>query len=197
MIIGIATPMHVDDRIYLPIINKAFENLDPKPSWVMIHHNKGEKSLGYYRTYLFDELFINGCDVVLQCSADHKLHKNILSYIEDGKITTFAYCKMRATYIIDFMRFLISPSMWTGCYSITLDFWELFKKDAHFDSWDGGDYAIVLFAEEIAYPIKRIRTPKYTLLNPSKGNPFEKISDYPFWKKIIRRISWIDHYFEI
>jgi len=193
MKIGIATPIHTRDVNYMMYNKKSVLELKPKAFLQVSYLNNGIKGLKFYRTFLFDHLFNSGCDIVLQCSVDHFLHKDILKYVEKNKITTFAYLKYRLSFIIDFIRFKISPSMWTGCYSITKEFWDYFKSSKYYQYWDGGDYDIALFAEEIGYPIKRIRKPKYTLLNPSKSDPFKDIENYPLWKKIIRKVSWADH----
>ena len=190
MKIGIATPIYHNDIKYIMYNKKSVLDLNPK---AFLHYhcvNKGEKGLKFYRTFLFDHLFNSGCDIVLQCSVDHYLNNDILKYVDENKITTFAYLKYRLSFIIDFIRFKISPSMWTGCYSITKDFWELIKKDDYFD---GSDYSIMKFADKINYPIKRVRKPSYILLNPSKSDPFEDSENYPLWKKIIKKISWADH----
>ena len=190
MKIGIATPIHDNDIKYMHHNKYSVKNLKPKAFIHLRYLNDGSKGLKHYRTFLFDHLFFVGCDIVLQCSVDHYLNNDILKYVEENKITTFAYVKYRLSYVVDFLRFKLSPSMWTGCYSITKDFWELIKKDG---SFDGSDYSIMKFAEKINYPIKRIRRPSYILLNPSKSDPFEDLENYPLWKKIIRKISWADH----
>lgn len=194
MKIGIITPCHFEDVYrYYPISNYSVHQLKPKAFYYNVFMNSGKYDLGYYRNKLFNNAFQIGCDVVLQCSADFYLHKDILKYVVEDKITTFAYIKHRLSYVVDFVRFKISPDMWTGCYSITKEFWGYFKGSMHHKYWKGDDYAIVSFAEEIGYPIKRIRKPKYTLLDPSKDDPFKNVDKYPLWKKIIRKISWIDH----
>lgn len=190
MNIGIATPLHWKDIMYVAYNKRAVFNLEPESHVQMYYLNNGEKGLKYYRTSLFNSLFHIGCDIVLQCSIDFYLLKDILSYVNEKRITTFAYLKYKPSYVIDFIRFKVSPSMWTGCYTITRDFWELLKKDG---SFDGNDYSVMKFAKKINYPIKRVRTPSYILLNPSKADPFKDIEDYPLWKKIIRKISWAGH----
>lgn len=192
MKIGIITPIHENDLKYLKVCVQAIKLLNTRPEVSLKYLNNGEKGLGFYRSELFDWAF-EYCDVVLNCSVDHQLHRNILAYVSGNKITTFAYFKMKPSYVLDYIRFKLSPSMWTGCYSITRDFWKLFRKSDYYVRWNGEDYSIVLFAKEIGYPIKRVRKPLYTLLNPSKSDPFKDIDDYPLWKKVIRKISWIDH----
>ena len=191
--IGIATPIHEKDVMYMSYHDRAIKDLESKAYISLGWLNDGSKGLKYYRTFLFDHLFDLGCDVVLQCSVDHYIHKDILNYVDENKITTFAYLKYKLSYVIDFIRFKLSPDMWTGCYSITKEYWDYFKESMYYRHWKGGDYAIVCFADEIGYPIKRVRTPKYTLMNPSKADPFEDLENYPLWKKIIRKISWADH----
>jgi len=190
MKIGIATPMHFNDVKYLAYCLNSIDVLKPRAYAASHYPNNGNKGLKYYKTFLFDHLFNVGCDVVLQCSVDHYLKSDILKYVDKYKITTFAYLKYKLSYVFDFIRFKVSPSMWTGCYSITKDFWELIKKDG---SFDGSDYSIMKFAEKINYPIKRFRRPSYILLNPSKSDPFEDLENYPLWKKIIRKVSWANH----
>lgn len=190
MKIGIATPIHKKDSRYIEYNKRSVQDLEPKAYVHIVYYNDGSKGLKYYRTWLFDYLFSLGCSIVLNCSVDHYLCKNILNYVDKKEITTFAYVKYRISFIIDFIRFKLSPNMWTGCYSIPLDFWELLKKDG---SFDGNDYSVIKFAEKINYPVKRIRKPLYILLNPSKSDPFSKIENYPLWKRIIRKIAWIDH----
>ena len=167
MKIGIATPIHRNDIKYRIYLRNAIKELKTNPYRCSSFINDGEMSLAYYRTFLFDMLFMNGCDIVLQCSVDHYIHSRILDYVAEDKVTTFAYLKLKPSYFIDFIRFKLSPDMWTGCYSITKEFWGYFKGTSMHEVWDGEDYAIVAFAEEIGYPIKRIRKPLYTLLNPS------------------------------
>lgn len=193
MKIGIATPIHENDVKYIMYNRISIYSLRPKAYLHLTYFNDGSKGLKHYRTFLFDQLFNNGCDIVLQCSVDHYLLKDILKYVDENKVTTFAYRKYKLSYIIDWLRFKVSPSMWTGCYSITKKYWEYFKESMYYKYWDGGDYSIMCFAEEIGYPIKRVRRPSYILLNPSKSEPFKNIENYPLWKKIIRKISWIDH----
>ncbi len=194
MKIGIITPCHFEDIYrYFPLTQYSINNLEPKCFVHKIYPNDGKYDLGYYRKKLFEQSFNMGCELVLQCSADFYLHKDILKYVEKNKITTFAYIKHRLSYLIDFVRFKISPDMWTGCYCLPKEFWNYFKGTKYYDYWDGGDYSILCFADEIGYPIKRIRKPKYTLLNPSKDDPFENIENYPLWKRIIRKIAWFDH----
>jgi len=193
MKIGIATPIHENDIEYVSYNKRAVKELEPKAYLHTSYVNKGIKGLEFYRTFLIDHLFSSGCDIVLQCSVDHYLLKDILSFVDENKITKFAYLKYRLSYIVDFLRFKLSPDMWTGCYSINKEFWDYFKSSMHFKYWDGGDFSIVSFAEEIGYPIKRVRKPLYILMNPSKSDPFKNIEHYPLWKKIIRKVSWADH----
>jgi len=190
MKIGIATPIHESDIEYMTYNKRSIRDLEPKSYLYISFLNNGSKGLKYYRTWLFDQLFSQGCDIVLQCSVDYYLFKDILSFIEENKVTTFAYLKHKFSFIIDWLRFKLSPNMWTGCYAITKEFWDAIKKDG---SFDGNDYSIMKFAEKINYPIKRVRRPSYILMNPTKSDPFKNIENYPLWKRIIRKVSWVDH----
>ena len=63
----------------------------------------------------------------------------------------------------------------------------------YYPEWGGEDGAIINCAKEIDYPIKRVRKPLYTLLNPTKDKSFFYNDNIPTWKRIIRLVSWGDH----
>lgn len=190
MKIGIATPIHEKDYKYTALNKLSVQELNPKAYIHLAYPNDGKRGLKYYRTYLFNHLFDIGCDIVLNCSVDHFLFKDILTFIEEDKVTTFAYFKKRISFLLDFIRFKLSPNMWTGVYAFNKEFWELLKKD---ESFDGNDSSVMRFAQKINYPVNRIRRPSYMLMNPSKGKMFLEDEKIPSWKKIIRLISWGDH----
>lgn len=190
MKIAVVIPSLASDDDYLRACIDSVDELDPSPGEVLVYRNDGSQGLGHVRSKLFDEAFNElGCDVVLQCSSDFQLFPDILNYVSGEKITTFAYFSRKLSMPIQLFKFLISPGMWTGCYSITREFWDLFRRTPWFHGWDGQDNGIVGCASEYGYPVKRVRVPKYALLRPSE-RMIEFTRGLPLVKKILKLGAW-------
>lgn len=188
--IAIVIPSLFSDEKYLKVCETAIGALDPAPDSVHVYRNNGSAGLGVIRTKLFNDAFeYLGCDIALQCSSDFQLFPDILKYVAADRITTFAFLSRKLSMPIQFAKFLVSPGMWTGCYTITREIWEVFKKTPWFHSWDGKDSDIVSFTGEMGFPIKRIRLPKYNLLRPSE-KMIEFVKDLPLHKKILKLGAW-------
>lgn len=188
--IAIIIPSLFSDERYLRVCEIAIGKLDPAPDAVHIYRNDGRAGLGVIRAKLFDDAFEKlGCDIALQCSSDFQLFPDILKHVASDQITTFAFLSRKLSMPIQFMKFLISPGMWTGCYAIPREIWEVFKKTPWFHSWEGNDSDIVYFAGEMGFPVKRIRLPKYNLVRPSE-KMIELVRDLPLHKKILKLGAW-------
>jgi len=189
MRVAVVIPSLNRDEAYLRICEKAVMGLDPKADEVITLRNDGEDGLGYVRSELFNHAFVLGCDVALQVSSDFLVHPSILKHISPEAVTTFTFFARKISMPILMLKFLISPNVWTGCYSITREFWQRFKISPWFQSWDGQDSSIIGFAKEQGFKVKRVRTPKYRLLRPTIQMK-ELIRDLPMKKKILKMISW-------
>lgn len=190
MKVAVVIPSLFKDEAYLRQCEKAVSSLDPKADEVITFRNDGEAGLGFVRSRLFKLAFDNlDCDVALQVSSDFLVHPHILKYVSPDAVTTFTFFARKISMPILMLKFLVSPNVWTGCYSITKEFWRLFKISPWFHSWDGQDRSIIGFAREQGFRVKRVRVPKYALMRPTTQMK-ELIRDLPLKKKILKMISW-------
>ena len=190
MKIAIVIPSLYSDEKYLRVCEAAIKKLDPPADEVLILRNDGSKGLKEIRSGLFDDAFNKrGCDIALQCSSDFQLFPDILKHISDKEITTFSFVNRRLSMPIQLMKFLLSPGMWTGCYSIPRIFWEGLGNISAKGVFDGNDTSIKKWAGLYGFPIKRVRSPKYRLLRPSE-KMLEFIQEKPLHKKIIKLEAW-------
>lgn len=190
MRVAVVIPSLFKDERYLWVCEKAVSGLDPEADEVITFRNDGSFGLGYVRSRLFKHAFDDlDCDVALQVSSDFRVYPDILKYVSLDKVTTFTFFARKISMPILALKFLVSPNVWTGCYSIPKEFWRSFKLSPWFHSWDGQDGSIIGFANEQGLKVKRVRVPKYSLMRPTTQMP-ELIRDLPLKKKILKMISW-------
>ena len=190
MKIAIVIPSLDSDYVYLDSCLKAIGKLNPQPDIVLPYVNDGTQGLKKIRTDLFDWVFEDmDFDLALQCSSDFQLFPDILDHVDENAITTFAFLSRKISLPLQMLKFRISPNMWTGCYCIPRNAWEIFKRTPWFHNWSGQDFAIAGFAEEMRFPIKRVRSPKYRLMRPSE-KMVEFVRDLPLHKKILKLGAW-------
>ena len=189
MRVAVVIPSLNRDEAYLRICEKAVMALDPKADEVITLRNDGEDGLGFVRSELFDHAFALDCDVALQVSSDFLVKPDILKHISPDEVTTFTFFARKISMPILMLKFLVSPNVWTGCYSIPKKFWRLFKLSPWFQGWDGQDRSIMGFANEQGLKVKRVRFPKYALMRPTTQMP-ELIRELPLKKKILKMVSW-------
>lgn len=185
MKIAIVIPSLESDQVYLEACLKAIEKLNPEPDIILPYVNDGTQGLKKIRTALFDWVFEeNECDLALQCSSDFQLFPDILDHVDENAITTFSFLSRKISLPLQMLKFLISPNMWTGCYCLPRNAWEILKT-----YFDGSDTSIKNHAEFWRMPIKRVRSPKYRLMRPSE-KMVEFVRDLPLHKKILKLGAW-------
>ena len=190
MKVAVVIPSLFRDEAYLRQCEEAVSALDPKADEVITFRNDGKAGLGFVRSRLFKQAFDDlGCDVALQVSSDFLVHPNILKYVSRDEVTTFTFFARKISMPILMLKFLVSPNVWTGCYSISKEFWRLFKISPWFHSWDGQDRSIIGFAKEQGLKVKRVRVPKYALMRPTTQMN-ELVRELPLKRKILKMISW-------
>ena len=189
MKIAVVIPSLHRDEAYLRVCERAVLSLCPKADEVITLRNDGEDGLGYVRSSLFENAFNLGCDVALQVSSDFWVYPDILKYVSPDAVTTFTFFARKLSMPILALKFLISPNVWTGCYSIPKEFWRCFKESQWWWGWDGQDSSIIGFANEQGFKVKRVRVPKYALMRPTTQMP-ELVRDLPLKKKILKMVSW-------
>ncbi len=189
MRVAVVIPSLERDEAYLRVCKEAVMSLDPKADEVITLRNDGKDGLGYVRSFLFNHAFGIGCDVALQVSSDFLVHPGILNYVSPDAVTTFTFFARKISMPILMLKFLVSPNVWTGCYSIPKEFWRLFKISPWFHSWDGQDSSIIGFANEQGFKVKRVRVPKYALMRPTTQMK-ELVRELPLKKKILKMVSW-------
>ena len=146
--IGIAIPCHVDDLSRLKTCQQSIARLQPKPYKVAVCVNNGEHSLWDFRVALFEQLFAEGCDVVVSCDADFYLMPHVLRYVSVENAVSFQVLSKRFSDVVTALIGLLYPRSWTGLYSLPKDVWDGVKD--RFDGTDGsvhkalnGDYRFV------------------------------------------------------
>lgn len=159
MKIGIAIPCHVRDKQMLAVCLQAIDNLDPPPSTYLVDLNRGEGGLEGIRTRLFDKLF-ETCDVVLQCDVEFYLFSDILSHVQDKRVTSFCHLTRSLSDLIKVIARFLSRNPWTGCYSLPKAAWQRIKASPE---WDGTDTSVRKIAADYVF----VYTPKYYLLRRS------------------------------
>lgn len=189
MKVAVVIPSLIKDEAYLRVCEDAVMSLRPEADEVITFRNDGESGLGFVRGRLFEHAFDMGCDVALQVSSDFYVHPDILKYVARDAVTTFTFFVKKLSMPILALKFLFSPNVWSGCYSIPKEYWEAFRVSPWGHCWDGQDRSIVGFAKEQGYKIKRVRVPKYTLMRPTEKMN-ELIAGLPVKKKILKRMSW-------
>ena len=190
MRVAIVIPSLYSDDVFLNACLYAIYDLKPKADLVLTYRNDGTQGLNKIRTSLFDWAFEDhDCDLALQCSSDFQLFPDILDHVDENAITTFAFLSEKRSMPLQMLKFLISPNMWTGCYCLPRNAWEYFKRTPWFHGWSGQDFAIAGFAEEMRFPIKRVRSPKYRLMRPSE-KMVDFVRDLPLHKKILKLGAW-------
>ena len=183
--IGVGIPCLEADRELLKSSLGSVLNLVSSHEVVYyVDFNDGSEGLETVVARVFDTLFSRGCDVVLKISADHLVFPDILDYIDDQSVTTYAFIKKELSVVLSVVKFLLSPVMWTGVYSLPRPVWEAIKRMGEFNGHDG---SVKNSVEKLGIPIKRIRRPKYLLLRPSKDRGF--IFPISTVKKITRLAS--------
>ncbi|MCW3985581.1 MAG: hypothetical protein NWE91_04120 [Candidatus Bathyarchaeota archaeon] len=174
--IGIGIPCHIKDKHFLEACLQAIANLDPPPHTYLVDLNEGEDGLKGIRTRLFDKLF-ETCDVVLQCDVEFYLFPDILSHVQERKVTSFCHLTRSLVDIIKVVARFLSPNPWTGCYSLPKHVWQKVKISYR---WDGTDTSI----QKIASNYKFVYTPKYYILRRSPRRIQVALSDKSLLKKI-------------
>lgn len=174
--IGIAIPCHVNDKRFLPFCLYSIANLNPPPYTYLVDINRGEGGLKSIRTRLFEQLF-ETCDIVLQCDVDFYLFPDILSYVDEKRVTSFCHLTRKFVDVIKIIARLISRNPWTGCYSIPKSIWHKIKTSP---SWDGTDTSI----QKIVGNYKFVYTPKYYIMRRSPRRFQVALSDKGLLRKI-------------
>lgn len=167
MNIGVGAPCHTDDRKFIQTFNQCLAGLKPEPDISYIHVNDGSEGLGAARTRVFDYLFDQGCDVVLNASIDHYLFPDILRHIRKDRITGFGYLACKPSTVISVVKRMFAPHAWTGVYAVPRKIWMGFKASDHAYKWDGEGDSIQWYTLENNLAIKRVKVPKYWLLRYS------------------------------
>ena len=163
MKIGVAIPCHVEDVRYLKKCLFGISRLNPQPYRVEVDINRGERTLRLIRESLFDKLFSDGCDVVLQCSADFYLFPTILRYVQRQRIVTFPFLTYRVSDLATFTLTLLGRG-WTGFYSLPKKVW--FNKIR--DNWDGTDRSIRKMITKREFHC--VKKPCYRAMRPWKNS---------------------------
>jgi len=161
--IGVAIPCHLEDLSFLRKCLFGINQLNPKPYRIEIDVNKGERTLREIRERLFDKLFSEGCDVVLQCSSDFYLFPKILRYVQRERIVTFPCLTYRISDLPMMILTLLGRG-WTGCYSLPKQDW--FNKIK--DKWDGTDRSIRNLIKKREYIC--IKKPCYRAMRPWRSS---------------------------
>ena len=174
--IGIAIPCHASDKRFLPVCLHGIASLDPPPHTYLIDLNRGEGGLKKIRTRLFDKLF-ETCDVILQCDVEFYLFPDILSYVRDGKATSFCSLTRSLSDIIKVIARFLSRNPWTGCYSLPKAIWQKVKAS---HEWDGTDTSVQKIVKNYAF----VHTPKYYLLRRSPRRIHVALSQKSLFRKI-------------
>lgn len=178
MKVGIAVPCHINDIRLLNVCLSSISKLDPQPFDVSIDVNKGEKTLREIRAGLFDSLFDEGCDVVLQCSCDFSLFPHILKYVSETKVVTFTpLAKRFYDLTLAAHRLLLPKTTWTGCYSLPKKIWFETVKP----SFDGYDSSVSKAVKKW-----KVKSFQYYLLRPyQKKTTRISLAAYPLWKRLV------------
>lgn len=142
MKVGIGIPCRKSD---IPVVERyalaSISRLDPAPYKVYIYVNEaGYDGLGRVRAHIFDTLFERGCDVVLQCSTDYILFRDILAHVSIDQSTGFGYIfSTPFATLIAVTRRLLARNPWTGCYALIKSDWDTIKAS---EIWDGHDWSV-------------------------------------------------------
>ena len=178
MKVGIAIPCHIDDKRFLDVCLSSIRNLEPQPFDVWIDVNKGERTLREIRGFLFDSLFNDGCDVVLQCSCDFHLFPHILKYVSEKQVVTFTPLAKRLYDVTLAMHRLLMPRRtWTGCYSLPKKIWFETVKP----SFDGSDTSVSKAIEKW-----KVKSFQYYLLRPyQKKTTRISVASFLLWKRLV------------
>jgi len=176
--VGIAIPCYIKDLKFLEVCLSSVEHLDPSPSSVAIDVNEGERTLREIRAELFDSLFNDGCDVVLQCSCDFYLFPHILKYVSEKDVVTFTpLAKQFYDLTFTIHRLLISQLTWSGCYSLPKKIWLNRVKQ----SFDGSDTSVSKNIEKW-----KVKSFQYYLLRPYQKTTTKKLlASFPLWKRLL------------
>lgn len=167
MKIGIGAPCLEADKPFIKSFNESIAEMTRKPDMTFIYVNDGTEGLGSCRTKVFDKLFAEGCDVVLNASIDHYLFPDILSGIEDNQITGYGFLTLKPSTFITVLKRAFNPYAWTGVYAVPRKIWMAFKKSPWSHNWDGEGDSIQWFALEHNLKIVRVKKPKYWILRYS------------------------------
>lgn len=175
---GIAIPCYIDDIEFLKVCLSSIANLDPQPFHIEIDVNEGKKSLRQIRGGLFDSLFSEGCDAVLQCSSDFYLFPHILKHISEREVVTFTPLT-RKVYDVTFAlhRLFLPRSTWSGCYSLPKNVWFETVK-ASFDGFDSS----------VSKAVKKwkVKSFQYYVLRPYQEKTTKiLVASFPLWKRLL------------